>query len=143
MWQYKTSLAWQAGKKAEARVEGKPPLAVATPPEFGGPPNTWSPEDLLTSAVESCLLTTTLFHLERAGVTLKTYSSEAVGTLDKTSNGLAFTGVSVDIKATVATAEDKATATKAITRAESTCLISQSVSFPVELRVQVTVAEDA
>ena len=44
-------IAWEAGKRTVARVDGKPALPIATPPEFRGTdPHMWSPEDALVAA---------------------------------------------------------------------------------------------
>jgi organic hydroperoxide reductase OsmC/OhrA len=37
---------------------GLPPLVTATPPEFDGPPGSWSPETLLVAAVVDCFALT-------------------------------------------------------------------------------------
>ncbi|HKL22842.1 MAG TPA: hypothetical protein VJ904_13625 [Tichowtungia sp.] len=56
MWNYETSVEWKEGKQGVVRCGGKPDIAVATPPEFGGPEGIWTPEDMLTGSVESCVV---------------------------------------------------------------------------------------
>ena len=84
MWTYETFIDWKEGKTGEVRAEGKPSFAVATPPEFGGPENSWTPEDLLAAAVGSCIMTSTLFFAERAKISMRSYKSKAVATMEKT-----------------------------------------------------------
>src|SRR3989338_3509458 len=79
---YKTSLKWQEGKKGIISTQGKPDIAVAAPPEFKGPLGFLSPEDLLVSAVNSCLMLTFLFYAQREGLELQSYESEATGILE-------------------------------------------------------------
>ena len=76
MWTYKTSADWTEGKKGTSACEGKSPIDISTPPEFGGPEGFWTPEDLLTSAVVSCLMTSTLFFADRAKIKMISYKSK-------------------------------------------------------------------
>lgn len=97
MWQYETTVVWKAEKEGQLHSGGNPDIGVATPPVFGGPYNVWSPEQLLTGAVGTCLMTSALYFLEKADVDLRYYMSNATGTMGKTPDGLAFTGVNVNV----------------------------------------------
>ncbi len=137
MWTYETSVDWKQGKTGETRSAGKPAFEVATPPEFGGPENIWTPEDLLTSSVATCIMTSALFFLERAKVQLRSYKSNATATMAKGPTGLTITGVKV---AVVIELEDPAqadAARKAVEQAEKTCPISNSLQCPVEMKLQI------
>ena len=58
---FPVSIGWEAGRRTTARVAGKPPLAIATPPVFrGSDPDLWSPEDAFVAAAGSCLAVTAL-----------------------------------------------------------------------------------
>jgi len=92
MWQYETTVVWKAAKEGKLHAGGNPEICVTTPPDFGGPHNNWSPEQLLTGAVGACMMTSALYYLEKAGVDLRSYMSNATATMDKTRDGLAFTG---------------------------------------------------
>jgi len=52
-YKYATSVLWTGEKKGALTVAGKPPVEVATPPEFKGHEGIWSPEDLYVAAVNS------------------------------------------------------------------------------------------
>ena len=42
---FPVQVVWHAGRRTTARVDGKAPLRIATPPEFRGTdPDIWSPE---------------------------------------------------------------------------------------------------
>ena len=118
-------------------ASGNPEIGIATPPDFGGPHNNWSPEQLLTGAVGACLMTSTLYYLEKAGVDLRSYMSNATATMDKTRNGLAFTCVSVEISMTVADESDIEKACEAVTRAEKSCPVSKALQCPVPVHANV------
>ena len=137
MWTYETSVDWKQGKTGVTRSIGKPTVEVATPPEFGGPENIWTPEDLLTSAVATCIMTSALFFIDRAKIGLLSYKSNAVATMEKTATGLEITGVKVDVSVEVADAGQQEAARHAIEQAEKTCPISNSLRCPVFMNLQV------
>ncbi len=137
MWVYKTSIDWTEGKKGEANCDGKPGLEVATPPEFGGPEDIWTPEDLLTSAVESCIMASSLFFLDRGKVSFRSYKSKAAGHLEKGPIGLVFSRIAVEVTLELEDPSQADAAHKAVVQAEKTCPLSNSLSCPVELSINV------
>jgi len=137
MWHYETTVVWKTEKEGRLHAGGNPEICVATPPDFGGPHGNWSPEQLLISAVAGCLMTSALYYLERAGVNLRCYIGNAIGTMDKTPEGLAFTRVRVEISITVADDSHVEKARKAAARAEKSCPISKALQCLVEVHAVV------
>jgi len=137
MWQYETTVVWKAGKEGKLHAAGNPEVCVAAPSDFGGPYSNWSPEQLLTGAVGACLMTSALYYLEKDGVDLRSYMSNAAGTMDKTRDGLAFTGVSVEISITVGDEEDMEKARQAVLRAGKGCPVSKALQCPVRVHADV------
>lgn len=137
MWQSETTVVWKAGRVGKFHAGGNPEIGLATPPDCGGPHNHWSPEQLLISAVAGCLMTSALCYLDKAGVDLRSYISNAIGTMDKTPEGLALTRVRVDIGITVADDSHMEKARKAAARAEKSCPISKALQCPVEVHAAV------
>jgi organic hydroperoxide reductase OsmC/OhrA len=88
MWQYETTVVWKTEKEGRLHAGGNPEICIATPPNFGGPHNNGSPEQLLISAVAGCPMTSALYYLEKAGVDLRSYISNAIGTMDKMPEGV-------------------------------------------------------
>ena len=138
MWTYKTSVNWIEGKKGTSTCGEKVPIGISTPPEFGGPEGFWTPEDLLTSAVASCIMTSTLFFAERANIALRSYRSQATGTMEKTAAGLVITKVFVAVEVALESLEQTDAIRKAVEQAEKTCPISNSLKCPVELSIHIT-----
>ena len=137
MWTYETSIDWKNEKIGEANCEGKPSIEVATPPEFGGPEGIWTPEDLLTTAVESCIMASSLFFLNRSKIAFRSYKSKAIGTMEKGEEGLTFTRITVEISLELEDLEQADAAHKAVIQAENTCPLSNSLKCPVELIINV------
>ncbi len=137
MWKYETTVNWKEGKTGETRCEGKPAITVATPPEFGGPENIWTPEDLLTSAVATCIMTSALFFFGRAKIQLRSYQSTATATMEKTPDGLAITRIVIEASVELEDLAQAEAARKAMELAEKSCPLSISLKCPVELIVNV------
>ena len=139
MWNFETSFRWIGKEEGVAECAGKPAINVTPPPEFGGEPGRWTPEDLLISAVESCLMMTTLSVAQKQKINLKAYASKATGKMAKTSEGLRFTGLDVTIDLQVADATDIEKAVKAVAIAEKYCPVSNGVKFPVTVKASARV----
>jgi organic hydroperoxide reductase OsmC/OhrA len=138
MWTYEVDVNWKEGKIGEMLSEGKPTVEVATPPEFGGPNGIWTPEDLITSSVATCIMTSALFFFNRSKIGLEGYKSKAVGTLEKTSKGLVMTEIKVTALIKLVDASQADAALKAMEQAEKTCPLSNSLTCPVTLNVEIT-----
>jgi len=142
MWTYKTSVNWDSGKTGVIRSENKPDVPVGTPSEFGGPQEGyWSPEDMVAASVGSCIMTSALFFIERAGIGLSAYISNASCTMEKGAGGLEITGMKIDVSITLKDIYQKEALLEAMDWAERTCPLSKALKCPVELEVQVNAAE--
>ena len=138
MWNYETTVSWTSGKEGRLHAGGKPEIMMSTPPEFGGPQNVWSPEDLLAGSVGSCVMTTSVFFLEKSGVKLLSYLSNATATMEKTKEGLAFTEISVDVSIAVEDEGDIEKAEAALRKGEAACPVSKALKCGVSLKTRVT-----
>ena len=138
MWNYKVAVDWKADKVGEMRCDEKPTVEVATPPEFGGPEKIWTPEDLLTSAVATCVMTSALFFVNRAKIQMLSYKSNATGTMEKTAAGLVIIKISIEVFIELEDLAQEAATRKALEQAEKTCPLSNSLNCPVELSVQIS-----
>lgn len=136
---FQTELKWQEGKRANLSASDNPLLQVATPPDFGGPEGTWCPEELLVASVESCLMSTFLYFVERFELSLSSYASRSGGTVEKTSEGLRFSGVDVRIDVAWEDAESlaKAEALGLKEKLEKYCPVSTSLNCPVSVQLDM------
>jgi len=138
---FETELTWKEGKQANLNARDNPLLQAATPPEFGGPAHTWCPEELFVASIESCLMSTFLYFADRFHLSLIAYSSTCKGIVNKTAEGLRFSGVEVRIE--VAWEDDesleKADSLRLREKLEKYCPVSASLSCPVS--IQMTIRE--
>lgn len=121
-----------------ATRDGLPELAFASPPEFGGPAHTWSPEHLFVAAVASCLMTTFRAIAANSGVEVLDYSDESVGHLRRGSDGL-YSIERITLRPTIVISEDAKLerAERLIHKAEQVCLISRSIKSEVVLDAKI------
>mgnify|MGYP003604644087 CR=1 FL=1 len=143
MWQFNTSFTWQPEhdeRGGAAAGHGTTDILVTPPADLGGKPGFWTPEDLLVSAVESCMLMTILSVVKKQRITLKAYRSEATGTMAKTPEGLRITGIEIRIAATMGSPEEVEKMQRAVQMAERYCPVSAAVSCPVHVTVLATAA---
>ena len=132
-YRYATSVRWTGEKKGALAVDGKPPVEVATPPEFKGHEGIWSPEDLFVASVNACIMTTFLAFAGRAELAFEEYESEAEGLLEFQDNRFVFTKIVVRPRVTLRAGEDPAKAEEILHKAEQNCLVSNSIRTEVVL----------
>lgn len=138
---YRTSIRWTAQKRAALSAPGLPGVEIGTPPEFpGGHAGIWSPEHLFTASAEACLMTTFLAIAENSKLAFTSYSSEAVGTLEKNAEGMMITEIALTARVVVEDAALVDRARRIVEKAEQACLISRSMKTKIILTVEVTVA---
>ena len=138
---YDTLIEWQGEKKGLLFSAGKPNVEVAAPPEFHGHPGIWSPEDLFVASVNSCIMTTFLYYAQRNNVKLLGYKSEASGILEMREGKLIFTGIKIKPEIMVNSREDYERANEFINKAETSCLISNSIKSKVEVIAEIKIKE--
>lgn len=109
-------------------------LALSAAPEYRGNPKLPNPEELLVSALSSCHMLTFLAVAARAGHVVDAYEDDAVGVLEKNSEGrLAVTKVQLHPRVTIATPVDAGVLARLHEQAHRGCFIANSV------RTEVTV----
>lgn len=141
---FPVEIEWKGGRLTEARIDGKPSLEIATPPEFRGTdPTVWSPEDALVAAAGSCLAVTIVAIAERERVPLQGLSVSAVGIVGPRADGrMGFVGIEQIVE--LATEADHEQAARAVVaRAEQGCLVAVSLDLPVKTKVDIRVAAEA
>ena len=137
---YTTKLEWKESRKGVVASDGLPPLEVATPPEFpGGIEGIWSPEHLYVASAEVCLMTTFLAIAANSKLEFTAYSSEAVGTLEKTESGFQVTKIEIRPHVVVGDEALVDRAKRIVEKAEQHCLVSNSMKTQIELNTTVSV----
>ena len=131
---YTTKVTYSEMRKGVLSSEGLSSFEVATPPQFpGGHEGIWSPEHLYVASAEICLMTTFLSIAEKSRLEFVEYSSEAVGTLEKTAEGMLMTKIVIRPKVVITDEAKKDRTLLLLEKAEKYCLISNSMKTEVTI----------
>ena len=139
---YVVAAAGVTSGDVQMTAEGLPRLATASPAEFGGPGDRWSPETLLVGAVGDCFVLT--FRAVAAASRLPWISLDCrvTGTLDRVDRVTQFTTFEIQARLTVPAGVDDANARRALEKAERSCLISNSLKGAVHLNPEIEIAAE-
>lgn len=118
-----------------------PALRTAPPPQFDGPGDAWSPEELLLAAIESCFLFTFQAVARSSKLEFLNLDLDAEGTVQREDRVTRFTEIILRAVLTVPAGTDRARAFDALDKTKSACLVSASISTPIRLVADVRAAE--
>lgn len=137
---YAASVTGAASGHAPLSAPNVPTLSTATPAEFGGPGDAWSPELLLLGAVETCFLFTFRAVAHASKLAFDHVRVNCVGVVDRQDRVTRFTEIVLHVTIRVPEEADVALVERLAEKAERACLVTASLSTPVRL---VTVVEAA
>jgi peroxiredoxin-like protein len=140
---YNVNLKWLNDRKGEiSSPELATNIEVATPPQFAkGIDYIWSPEHLLTAAVNSCFMTTFLAIAENSRLEFTDFTCEAKGKLEQIDGKFLMTEVNLFPQLILKNATDEEKAHRILQKSESACLISNSIKSKVTLEAKVLAAD--
>jgi organic hydroperoxide reductase OsmC/OhrA len=136
---------YHASTRADAAgdiILASPPLdtlRTASPAEFGGPGDRWSPETLLTGAVGDCFALTFRAVARASRLPWTSLRCDVTGTLDRLGSVPQFTGFDLVAHLDVPEGTSIEQAQKALEKAERHCLVSNSLKGEVHLHTCVEV----
>jgi len=134
---FKNTLIKKGTNPAKTSMSGLNEIEVGPPVEYGGTTDTLNPEELFVASINSCIMLVFYHFVKKYKVDIKSYSSEAEGKVEKTKNGLRFTSVEVKAQVSLNDDEQAGKIEEIAELAEKFCLVSGSVSCPVEYNVYV------
>ena len=116
---------------------GIPAIPTASPAEFGGPGDRWSPETLLVAAVADCFVLTFRAVARASKLPWTALHCGVTGTLDRVDRVTQFTAFDLRAELCVPPGTDDQLARRSMDRAERACLVANSMKAPVHLHMQV------
>ena len=122
--------------------ERLPDLASASPAEFGGPGDQWSPETLLVAAVGDCFVLTFRAVAAASKLAWTSLSCSVAGTLDRVERVTQFTAFEVRVELEIALGTDAELARRVVDKAERNCLVSNSLKASVHVVPTITIASE-
>jgi len=136
---YQTSLRWTDEKKGILSCDGKPDINVACPPEFGGHPGIWSPEDIFLASVEICTMTTFLWYVNKENLSIKSYGSKANGTVEISGGVFQFSSITIKVRIGISSKDDRSRVEKMMKKVERACLITNSIRTDVNIESDISI----
>ncbi len=139
---YETEVEWQGARKGELRAPSLPALEIAAPPEFKGQEGLWTPEHLFVASVNVCFMTTFLAIAELSKLDFASFTCTAKGKLEKgEGRGFRMTEICLYPKLVLHYSRDMERAGRLLEKAESHCLIANSINTVVKLEPEISFAE--
>jgi peroxiredoxin-like protein len=134
---YNVTASAQAQGDVALETDGVPQLITAPPAEFGGPGDQWSPETLLVGSIADCFILTFRAIARASKLEWDKLECSAEGVLERVERVTRFTSATVHATLTVPVGTDVAKAEKLLEKAESACLITNSMSCETHLKAEV------
>ena len=136
---HRYSVAALARAEGDVALESErlPPLVTAPPAEFGGPGDRWSPETLLVAAVADCFVLTFRAIARASKLPWSTIQCDVEGVLDRVERVTLFTEFRTRVTLRLPAGVDRERAERLLTRAEETCLITNSLKAAHVLEIEI------
>jgi organic hydroperoxide reductase OsmC/OhrA len=128
----------------DVALEGRrlPTVYSASPAEFGGPGDRWSPETLMVAAVADCFVLTFRAVAQASKLSWAALRCEVSGTLDRVDRVTQFTHFDIRAHIDVPAGTTAEQARRALEKAERACLISNSLKATMGLETEINVAAE-
>ena len=117
--------------------DGLPALTTAPPAQFGGPGDQWSPETLLVAAAADCFILTFRAIATGSKLAWRRLDCDAEGTLDRSDGVVRFTALHLRARLLIPTGGDVERARRLVEKAETSCLVTNSLAFRPTLTAEV------
>ena len=139
---YSTKVTWVRDRIGTLSSTTLPNIEVATPLEFPkGVPNIWSPEHLFVASANICLMTTFLAIAENSNFSFKSFTSEAVGKLEKIDNTFMISEIELKPNVIIEDESKRDKGIRLLEKSEKACLISNSMKSKIILTPNVVVGK--
>jgi organic hydroperoxide reductase OsmC/OhrA len=138
---YAASASARAIGSVAVSAPGLPGIETAPPPEFDGPPGTWSPEVLLCAAVADCFILTFRAIARAAHFNWVALDCRVEGVLEPIGNVTQFSRFATAARLTLPAGGDADKARLLLGRAERGCLIGNSLRGERALAIEVLTGE--
>lgn len=130
---YRTAAEWAEARNGFISSNGKPRIAISSPPEFRGNAAAWSPEEMFVASVEACHMINFLAFAERKEIPILGYASHANGVLEMAEGEYRFTRIVLFPTITVSAAADEGSVLALLREAQQHCLVTNSIASIVEV----------
>ena len=133
---FKNQLDRQEDGNFSTTLGGVGTVAVGPPVEFNGSADTTNPEELLLASLNSCITMTFMYFAKKLELAVDSYSSRAEGEVVKDEGGFRFSQAKVTAAVKTSDPDAQQKLAKITELAEKYCLVSRSMSFPIQFVVE-------
>jgi len=137
---YPVTASATADSNVTVKAADVPEIVTAAPAEFGGPGGLWTPESLLVGAIADCFILSFRAIARASKFEWTELTCSATGVLDRVDRVTQFTAIEITAELTVPEGTDTEKAEKLMEKAESSCLVSNSLKAERILSTQVKTA---
>jgi organic hydroperoxide reductase OsmC/OhrA len=134
---FETTTRWTQKRKGILSSGDKRSIEIACPPEFGGHQDYWTAEHLFVASIETCIMTTFKWLIEKSKGKLIAYKSKAVGTAKMVNGDFKFSKVEIKPSIVVPDRESFLKAKKEIENADNQCLISKALNVKIIIKPEI------
>ena len=134
---YSVTASGQPAEDVELSASGLPRLQSAPPAEFGGPGDRWSPETLLVAALVDCFVLTFRAVARASQLAWTRIECRGEGVLERADAVTRFTGMTLHARLTVPREVDCSPAERLLVKAETSCLVTNSLDLEPTLTAEV------
>ncbi len=117
-----------------------PVMRTASPADFDGPGDRWSPETLLVGAVADCFILTFRAVAAASKLPWNALTCSAEGVLDRVEKTTRFTSIVMHARLCVPEGTSVDQARRALEKAEHNCLITNSLNADIRFEPEVEVS---
>ena len=135
---YLVTASIRPGGDVPLSAEGMRIIESAPPKEFDGPGNQWSPEGLLTAAVADCFVLGFRAIAAASKFSWTSLEARTEGTLDRMDGKMRFTRFATHARLLVPAGADRERAKRLLEKAETTCLVANSLNSERHLTIEVS-----
>lgn len=134
---YKVTANASQDSDVNLSAQGLSSIISASPKQFDGPGDKWSPESLLVAAVSDCFILTFKAIAKISKFDWQSLECEVEGILDKQEKVIKFTEFHIKAVLTIKPGVRHELATLLLEKAEHSCLISNSLSGEAHLTTEI------
>lgn len=115
----------------------KPNIISSPPPEFNGPKDLWSPEDLFCASISSCFILTAKALARARKLDWITLEVTTEAKLEKVEGGLKFTDVTVSPTLSICCTQNADPYLELLYKAKESCLVARSINCNFILKPKI------
>ncbi len=139
---FENKVIWSEARKGTLKIPEGPDMEISTPPQFDGPPGYWSPEEMFLASINSCIMTTFLYFVDRFGAFFLSYESSARGEVSLVAGKYMFTAIAVHPRILIADESKRQKVELSMEKGEKYCLVSNSAKTEIKVYPEILVKAD-